>query len=177
MTYSFEPATANELTDPQPKDYGPQADNTVPFSAEEPEKEKKSKKLFDKLGNNDRKQRGGPRALNDKDKEKLSMVYTSAAILVSPIRPKLAQALTLNADDCADAWCELAETNNGVRRAILKMIEGGAWGTLIAAHLPIMFAALPEGILPFPLPNNETTETDVMTNIAEFIKDQNENGE
>jgi len=43
-------------------------------------------------------------------------------------------------DSVGAAWEEVARTNPRVRKALLKMIQGGAWGTLIMAHGPIGMA-------------------------------------
>lgn len=39
-----------------------------------------------------------------------------------------------------EAWEEVARTNPRIRRFLLKMIAGGAWGQLFMAHAPILLA-------------------------------------
>jgi len=39
-----------------------------------------------------------------------------------------------------EAWEEVARTNPRIRRFLLKVIEGGAWGQLVWAHAPILLA-------------------------------------
>lgn len=41
-----------------------------------------------------------------------------------------------------EAWEEIAKVNPRVRRILLKLIEGGAWGQLFMAHAPILLAIL-----------------------------------
>ena len=46
-----------------------------------------------------------------------------------------------------DAWEELAKTNPRVRAFLLRLLKGGAWGSLFTAHLPIFMAiAMKDGI-------------------------------
>lgn len=39
-----------------------------------------------------------------------------------------------------EAWEELARVNPRIRRFLLKLIAGGAWGQVVAAHAPILMA-------------------------------------
>jgi hypothetical protein len=55
-----------------------------------------------------------------------------------------AEAFAGSSEACADAWYTLAENNDSVRRVLLMFIEGGAWGALVAAHVPIVMAFMPE---------------------------------
>jgi hypothetical protein len=41
-----------------------------------------------------------------------------------------------------EAWEEIAKVNPRIRRVLLKLIEGGAWGALFMAHAPILLAIL-----------------------------------
>lgn len=41
-----------------------------------------------------------------------------------------------------EAWEEIAKVNPRIRRVLLKLIEGGAWGSLFMAHAPILLAIL-----------------------------------
>lgn len=41
-----------------------------------------------------------------------------------------------------EAWEEIARVNPRIRRILLRMIEGGAWGQLLMAHAPILLAIL-----------------------------------
>lgn len=41
-----------------------------------------------------------------------------------------------------EAWEEIAKVNPRIRRVLMKLIEGGAWGALFMAHAPILIAIL-----------------------------------
>ena len=41
-----------------------------------------------------------------------------------------------------EAWEELARTNPRIRRFLLKVIAGGAWGQLVMVHAPVLLAVL-----------------------------------
>lgn len=41
-----------------------------------------------------------------------------------------------------EAWEELAKTNPRIRKFLLKLIAGGAWGQLVMAHMPILLAVV-----------------------------------
>lgn len=100
---------------------------------------------FSKLGTN-KKARSGVRALTDKDRDKIVGLYVTSAMAVMMVRPPVAQVMAEQADTCADAWVELSKENDGVRRALLFLIEGGAWGAVIVAHAPIALAMLPPSL-------------------------------
>lgn len=57
-------------------------------------------------------------------------------------------------DSVGAAWEEVCRTNPRIRRFVLRVIAGGAWGQLVMAHAPILLAILlKDGIrerLPFP---------------------------
>jgi hypothetical protein len=100
-----------------------------------------------KLGAN-KKARSGVRALTQKDGERLAGMYVAAGMGIMPFNPKVAAAFAESADQCAEAWVNLAQQNDAVRRAILWIIEGSAAGALILAHLPIIVAAIPPERMP-----------------------------
>lgn len=81
------------------------------------------------------------------DLEKLTARYRGLAKMAQMFHPKFAQACDAQAEDCAQAWFELAENNDKVRRWILAVLEGGAWGGVIAAHTPLIMAVIPEATL------------------------------
>lgn len=100
-----------------------------------------------RLGLN-KKRASGIRALNTKDRDKLSQLYVLSAMGLMPFKPEAAKVVAKSADPCADAWIELAAENDAVRRAILAMVEGGAIMKVTAAHMPIVLALLPKKALP-----------------------------
>lgn len=93
------------------------------------------------------KRNSGVRALTKDDRDKIAALYTFGAAGVMPFRMKTAQIMAESADSCADAWMELAKKNDGVRRALLMLVEGGAIGAVVAAHLPILMSLLPENAI------------------------------
>jgi len=107
-------------------------------------------KAAQKLGGmfGDNKQRGGPRALVKGDIDKLAGMYALMGMAVAPVKPQIGLAFTEQADACATAWFDVARENDAVRRAILWIVEGGAWGALFLAHIPIIITAIPPDALP-----------------------------
>lgn len=123
-------------------EYGP--DHTAPNPDEEPKKEApKGKKPFGNLGQN-KKVRSGVRQLTNKDKDAITSLYTYFGMGLMPFKPAAALKVSECAEQCAEAWYDLARENDAVRRAILAIIEGGAWGKIFAAHLPILLTLIPE---------------------------------
>lgn len=93
------------------------------------------------------KTRSPIRRLTDDDEAVLAAWYVRIGKIVRKFRPELATALDEQADDCAHTWCELAATNDKVRRTILGVIEGGEWSKVIAAHTPIFMAVIPTSVV------------------------------
>lgn len=89
-----------------------------------------------------------PRKLLKSDKEKIENVYATLALVFSAPTPlynaDACEALAGCSGDCAEAWMRVAENNDAVRRVLLMFIEGGAYGALFAAHIPIILAFMPE---------------------------------
>jgi hypothetical protein len=102
---------------------------------------------FGKLGTN-KKARSPVRKLTSTDRDKIESLYTFGAMGLMSFRPKAATVMAESADKCADAWMELADQNDSVRRALLAIMEGGVWGKIFAAHLPILVALIPESAIP-----------------------------
>lgn len=90
---------------------------------------------------------GTARQLTGKDADRIAAVYATLGKFADPFHARLAGALVTNADDCAAAWVQLANSNVGVRRMILRLTEGGDWGNVVWAHLPLFMAAIPENTL------------------------------
>lgn len=115
-----------------------------------------SSKLKDRVGKlgQNRASRSAVRALTNSDRDALIQFYVGVGMTAKMFNSRAADAIVEQAESCANAWMELAKKNDAVRKALLAMMEGGAWGGVIFAHLPIVMAFLPEGamarILPFP---------------------------
>lgn len=128
----------------------PLFDQTIPNTGESiSEVSDKTKErvggILGNLGQN-KKTRSGIRPLVKADKEAITQLYVYSAMAVMQFRPTTAQAMAENAERCADAWVELASKNDAVRRAILALVEGGAWSGIFLAHAPILLTMIPEGI-------------------------------
>lgn len=134
-------------------DHSKSTPDDVPFADKLPPKvnqknpPRSTKSAFASLGQN-KKARSGVRKLDEKDREKIASLYVFAAMPLQAFKPKVAAAMAQSADKCADAWMELAQENDTVRRTILMLIEGGVWGKVFIAHTPILIAALPDNIMP-----------------------------
>lgn len=88
-----------------------------------------------------------PRQLTDADIVKLEGWYHMLAMPMMAFNARAANALMENSQQCAAAWRDLAKENDGVRRGILAILEGGAWGAVIMAHTPLIMAFLPGEML------------------------------
>ena len=74
--------------------------------------------------------------------EPLTQLYGFGSLALMPIDPQCAMTLAKAAPECAKAWDELADQNLAVRRMLQSLTQTGAWGTVIAAHLPVLVAVL-----------------------------------
>lgn len=141
---SFEASSA-----PTP-DYGPDFTQTEGNGTKPPPKSSQKnpprKSPFDTLGQN-KKLRSPIRKLSEQDRPRVQSLYVVVAGVVRIFHPRAALAIDMQADACVTAWFELAENNDKVRRALLAVIEGGDWGKLFMAHLPIIIAVLPESMV------------------------------
>lgn len=129
---------------------------------ETPEDKDKPRKAAGRAKLGQGRQRGsGVRQLNKADLDQLRAMYATAGIALMPFNAGAAISLTENADECVDAWDELAKQNDSVRRALLAMIEGGAWSRVFMAHVPIILSFIPghiRNMLPLEEPQEQTTE-------------------
>jgi hypothetical protein len=111
-----------------------------------PRPTKSTRKGF-KLGQN--VSRGsGIRQLTQDDKAKISALYVYGSMGLMPFKPEAASAMANAADACAEAWLELSKKNDAVRRVLVALVEGGAWGKVFAAHTPIILTLLPKNAIP-----------------------------
>lgn len=75
--------------------------------------------------------------------------YRQLGKLVRAMDPAVGGALISMAENSADdgeddsvgaAWEELARSNPRIRRFCLRLVQGGAWGGLLMAHMPLLIA-------------------------------------
>lgn len=100
--------------------------------AEEPEASKPKKK-----SNPKREPKGGLQPAIEK-------LYVGVAIGLMPIRPAVARAIMDNAEECAEALTEYANTNPAFKRFLINFVSTSDLGKVIIAHAPIMFAVMLE---------------------------------
>lgn len=144
---------------PTPEPFGPDPSQTPPAGKEPPKVNQKTPpksttNVFSKLGQN-RKLRSPVRKLSREplkddelsDLERLEGWYHAIGNMARIFHPKFAEAMHMQARECAIAWFGLAENNDTVRRYILMFIEGGDWGKVFAAHAPIFMAVIPQSVL------------------------------
>lgn len=75
--------------------------------------------------------------------EQLTDLYVSLGTMVITPVDKLAGALFVaQADELAQTWCDLADTNPAVKRALKKLVEAGGWGGVVIAHGMILMPVL-----------------------------------
>lgn len=72
--------------------------------------------------------------------EPLEQVYTGLALTLMPFDSSCAETIMENGHRCAEAWDDLAQKNDTVRKALIAFTETSAWGTLVLAHAPILLA-------------------------------------
>lgn len=72
----------------------------------------------------------------------MTKLYKRTGRIVKAIDRPIGIAIVECAEDCGEAWDELARTNPNVRRTLMKLISGGAWGAVIMAHAPIAMAII-----------------------------------
>lgn len=72
----------------------------------------------------------------------LTNMYTGLGMTVSMIDKQCGMAIVESAEDCAQAWEDLAKTNPKVRRALLMLLETSDVTKIVIAHAPIMMAVM-----------------------------------
>lgn len=70
------------------------------------------------------------------------LYVTIGMMVVTPIDRLAGMLIVKQADDIAEQWIELAETNASVKNALLKLVEVGGWGGVVMAHGMILLPVL-----------------------------------
>lgn len=81
-------------------------------------------------------------------KETLESYYLGASIALMPVLPATAMVVGANASKCAEVWVDYAKASPAAHKMISKMLTGIGIGTVLAAHLPIVMAAMSEQKIP-----------------------------
>ena len=68
--------------------------------------------------------------------------YRRTGRIVKAMDRDLGIAIIESAEECGEAWDDVARTNPRIRAFLLKMITGGSWAALFWAHAPIFMALL-----------------------------------
>lgn len=72
----------------------------------------------------------------------MATLYRRTGKILKALDRDIGIAVIESADDCGEAWDDLARTNPRIRAVCMKLITGGAWTQLFVAHLPILLAIL-----------------------------------
>lgn len=88
-----------------------------------------------------RKSSSTPSYREGKITEGLTQLYTVVGSCMIPFDSVCGTNVIENAETMASSLDKLARDNLAVRRALMKVIEGSAWGAVIAAHGPVLMGA------------------------------------
>lgn len=91
----------------------------------------------------------GPRRRAGKIQRELEQLYATMGSTIYVFNPKIGATIVENSTRCAESLDELARTNPAVRKALMAMLETGAWSGVIIAHMPIAMAVATEYIPSF----------------------------
>lgn len=75
----------------------------------------------------------------------MSQMYAFGAMGLMPFRPQTAATMMGSADACGKAWEQAAAADPRIRAMLLSLTRTSVYGVLVAAHLPIITAAMAEG--------------------------------
>lgn len=88
----------------------------------------------------------------------LTEMYQLIGALTAPIAPRVSAAMIDNAGDCAASLDRLAKENVQFRAFLEKLVETGAIGGVVIAHMPIVMAV---GMEVAERRNKDDDETDM----------------
>jgi hypothetical protein len=70
----------------------------------------------------------------------LTDLYTTIGTMLCAFDQQCGIAVVNSAPKCAEALDKLAYENDAIRKTLYRLLETSAWGGVIAAHSPIIFA-------------------------------------
>lgn len=77
-------------------------------------------------------------------RDAVAELYGFAGFGLMPFRPQTAQTMMASAKSCGEAWEAAAAANPQIRAMLLSLTKTSTYGVLIAAHAPIVMAAIAE---------------------------------
>lgn len=81
-----------------------------------------------------------PRSKPGQFVEPLTKIYAGIGLALMPFDQVCAVQVANSATTCAEAWDELAQKNDAVRKMLYAITETSAWGGVMIAHFPILMA-------------------------------------
>lgn len=78
----------------------------------------------------------------------LQNTYGMIGMTLSSVDPHCGGQILMNAENMAMAMEDLARENQSVRRVLNKLMEGSAWGMVVAAHMPVITAVAAHHVFP-----------------------------
>lgn len=72
----------------------------------------------------------------------MTKLYKRTGKIIRAMDRDIGIAVIECAEDCGEAWDDIARQNPRIRAFLLKMITGGSWASLIWAHAPIFMAVI-----------------------------------
>lgn len=72
----------------------------------------------------------------------MTKLYRRTGKIVKAMDRDIGIAIIECAEDCGEAWDDIARQNPRIRAFLLKMITGGSWMALVWAHAPIVMAVV-----------------------------------
>lgn len=128
--------------------------------------------------------RPGAPSKDDKLREALTQTYVGIGAAAGPVMGLFGMSedqcnaasamIAMSAEQCAEAWVQLAGTNPQVRKTLEKMTEAGGWGTVVFAHvaLGMGIAAAVKATAPEPAPIEDQAEPIAAVRVAPEDVDQ-----
>lgn len=72
----------------------------------------------------------------------MTKLYKRTGKIIKAMDRDIGIAVIESAEDCGEAWDDLARQNPRIRAFLLKLITGGSWMALLWAHAPIFLAII-----------------------------------
>lgn len=96
----------------------------------------------------------------------MTELYGGVSMIMMPINPNVAKSIALNAQQCGEAWDQLASENPAIRKWIKSLLTTNAAMTLAIAHFPILM------VIAFEIPAVKARFANVGDQAEEFLQQQ-----